>query len=88
MFDAIRKTLRKATDSFLGTDDWKTMIKENGPLNPADMRSNEGKYKEMLLKAKEKRKKVQSGPLLPVKLKKTSYLKKAVSDQMDSSDEA
>ena len=77
MFNGIRKAIRRATDSFLGVDDWKSVIKENGPLNPSDIRNNEGKYQDLLNKAKAKRLQGKSA----MNTEKAGVLKKAVSGQ-------
>lgn len=78
MFNGIRKAIRRATDNFLGVDDWKSVIKENGPINPVDLRKNEGKYQNMLDKAKAKRTQGRSA----MNSQKASVLKKAVGSQV------
>jgi len=82
MFNGIRKTIRNGIDNFFGVNDWASVAKDQGPLNPADIRKNPKKYQDLVDKAKMKRKKSQSDSLLPMKTKKTSYLKKAVSSKM------
>lgn len=62
MFDVIKKFLTKKADDFLGTEDFKEVLKETGPINPADIRRNESKYADLMAKAKAKRLKMEMPP--------------------------
>lgn len=79
MFNGIRKTIRNGIDNFFGVNDWASVAKDQGPLNPVDIRKNPKKYQDLVDKAKAKRLKGGKTSMLP---QKTSYLKKAVSSKM------